>query len=336
MAISEPAKPNPMVKPNIPRVLMGRGGYLSNEERIKKDEEELLAMKKEALKAKGIDPDEESSEDKSSSEEPKAEPVQAESDTEQKEEPKAEAQEEDLSAEEKNFKKRYGDLRRHSQKKEEEFNAKIAALEAKLDKASKQELVLPKTDEELEAWSKEYPDVASIIETIADKKSKASAEELEKRMADLEELRLNATREKAEAELIKLHPDFIDIREDDTFHKWAEDQPKWVQDALYENVDDAKSVARVIDLYKVDKGITTKKKAKPAEKAAASSVKTKSAATPEPDESAGYIRESEVAAMSIKEYEKRQEEILDAQRNRRFIYDVSRKQLTKTASQIKL
>ena len=325
MAISEPAKPNPMVKPNIPRVLMGRGGYLSNEERIKKDEEELLAMKKEALKAKGIDPDEESSEDKSSSEEPKAEPVQAESDTEQKEEPKAEAQEEDLSAEEKNFKKRYGDLRRHSQKKEEEFNAKIAALEAKLDKASKQELVLPKTDEELEAWSKEYPDVASIIETIADKKSKASAEELEKRMADLEELRLNATREKAEAELIKLHPDFIDIREDDTFHKWAEDQPKWVQDALYENVDDAKSVARVIDLYKVDKGITTKKKAKPAEKAAASSVKTKSAATPEPDESAGYIRESEVAAMSIKEYEKRQEEILDAQRNRRFIYDVSRK-----------
>ena len=312
---------NPVIKPDIPKVIMGRGGYMSNEERIKKDEEEFLAMKKAALGQT----DEENTEDQPSSEEPEAEPVQAESDTEQKEEPKAEAQEEDLSAEEKNFKKRYGDLRRHSQKKEEEFNAKIAALEAKLDKASKQELVLPKTDEELEAWSKEYPDVASIIETIADKKSKASAEELEKRMADLEELRLNATREKAEAELIKLHPDFIDIREDDTFHKWAEDQPKWVQDALYENVDDAKSVARVIDLYKVDKGITTKKKAKPAEKAAASSVKTKSAATPEPDESAGYIRESEVAAMSIKEYEKRQEEILDAQRNRRFIYDVSRK-----------
>jgi hypothetical protein len=29
--------------------------------------------------------------------------------------------------------------------------------------------------------------------------------------------------------------------------------------------------------------------------------------------------------MSIKEYEKRQEEILDAQRNGRFIYDMSRK-----------
>ena len=185
--------------------------------------------------------------------------------------------------------------------------------------------MLPKTDEELEAWTKEYPDVAAIIETIADKKSKNASEAIEARMAELEELRIDAQKEKAEAELVKMHPDFIEIREDDTFHNWAKDQPKWVQDALYENVDDAKSVARVIDLYKIDKGITNKKKAKPAEKAAASSVKTKSAATPEPDEAAGYIRESEVAAMSIKEYEKRQEEILDAQRNKRFIYDVSRK-----------
>ena len=325
MATNEEAKPHPMVKPSIPKVLMGRGGYLSNEERIKKDEAELEEMKKQARAAAGIT-DEESSEDKPSSEEPKAEPVQAESDTKQEEKPEAKAQEEDdLGAEEKNFKKRYGDLRRHSQKKEEEFNAKIAALEAQVNKAAKQELVLPKTDEELEAWAKEYPDVAGIIESIADKKAKASASALEERMAEFEEMRINAQKEKAEAELVKMHPDFIEIRQDDTFHNWAKEQPKWVQDALYENVDDAKSVARVIDLYKIDKGITNKKKATPSEKAAASSVKTKSAAAPEPDETANHIRESEVAAMSIKEYEKRQEEILDAQRNGRFIYDVSRK-----------
>jgi hypothetical protein len=322
MATNEEAKPNPMVKPDIPRVLMGRGGYMSNEERIKKDEEEFLAMKKAALG----ETDEESTEDQPSSEEPKAEPVQAESDTKQKEKPEAQAQEEDdISPEEKNFKKRYGDLRRHSQKKEEEFNAKIEALEAKLTKAAKQELVLPKSEEELEAWSKQYPDIAGIVEAIADKKAKASATALEERMAEFEELKVDAQREKAEAELVKMHPDFIEIRQDDTFHNWAKEQPKWVQDALYENVDDAKSVARVIDLYKVDKGISNKKKAKPSEKAAASSVKTKSAAAPEPDDTAGYIRESEVAAMSIREYEKKQEEILDAQRNGRFIYDVSRK-----------
>ena len=313
-------------KQNIKSVHINSASHARNEARIKQDEEELKELMKQARAAKGIT-DEENTEDKPSSEEPEAEPVQAESDTEQKEEPKAEAQEDDseLSAEEKNFKKRYGDLRRHQQKKEEEFTAKIEALEAQLTKAANKELVLPKTDEELEAWTKEYPDVASIIETIADKKSKSAAKELETRMVELEELRLNATRDKAEAELIKMHPDFIEIREDDSFHTWAEAQPKWVQDALYENVDDAKSVSRVIDLYKVDKGITNKKKAKPAEKAAASSVKTKSAATPEPDESAKMIRESEVANMTIQEYEKRADEIMEAQRSGNFIYDITRK-----------
>ena len=316
-------------KQNIKSVQMNSKSHARNDARIKQDEEELKELMKQARAARGIT-DEESTEDKPSSEEPEAEPVQAESDTKQEEEPKAEAQEDDteLSAEEKNFKKRYGDLRRHQQKKEEEFTAKIEALEAQLSKAAKQELVLPKTDEELEAWTKEYPDVAAIIESIADKKSKTAAKDLEKRMAELEEMRLDAQRNKAEAELVKMHPDFIEIRQDDTFHDWAKEQPKWVQDALYENMDDAKSVARVIDLYKVDKGITNKKKPKPAEKAAASSVKTKSAATPEPDESAKMIRESEVANMSIKEYEKRADEIMEAQRSGNFIYDITRKQLT--------
>jgi len=326
MATSETAKPNPMVKPEIPRVLMGRGGYLNNEERIKKEEAELEEMKKEAMAAAGIT-DEEDTEDKPSSEESEAKPVQAESNTKQEEKPEAKAQEDDdLGAEEKNFKKRYGDLRRHSQKKEEEFSAKIEALQAQLDKAANNELVLPKSEEELDAWSKQYPDIAGIVEAIADKKSKATAKDLEARMAEFEELRITAKREKAEAELASMHPDFDEIRSDDSFHNWAEEQPKWVQDALYENLDDAKSVARVIDLYKTDKGITTKvKKSNSSDKAAAASVKTKGSSVPDTDDTSKYIRESEVAAMSIKEYERRQEEILDAQRNKRFIYDISRK-----------
>jgi len=315
-------------KVNIKKVPMQSASYARNEDRINKDEAELAELIKQAKEAKGIvdEPEEEASEAEPSSEEPQAEPVQAESDTKQEEKPETKAQEDDdLSAEEKNFKKRYGDLRRHQQDKEKEFNAKIEALESQLSKAANKQLVLPKTDEELEAWTKEYPDVASIIETIADKKSKSAAKDIEDRMIELEEMRQDAHRDKAEAELVKIHPDFIEIRQDDTFHNWAKEQPKWVQDALYENVDDAKSVARVIDLYKIDKGITNKKKAKPDEKAAASSVKTKSAAAPEPDESAKMIRESEVANMSIKEYEKRADEIMDAQRNGNFIYDMSRK-----------
>ena len=69
----------------------------------------------------------------------------------------------------------------------------------------------------------------------------------------------SATKEKAEVELLKLHPDFVDIREDDDFHNWAEEQPQWVQKALYENDNDAMSAARAIDLYKADRNIGKKK-----------------------------------------------------------------------------
>ena len=75
-----------------------------------------------------------------------------------------------------------------------------------------------------------------------------------------------ATKEKAEVELLKIHPDFEDIRESDDFHEWADEQPKWVQDALYENSEDAKSAARAIDLYKSDRGIGKKDKSKSSKK----------------------------------------------------------------------
>jgi len=291
-----------------------------NANRVKRDEEELERLIRQARGE--TDETEEVTEEESSSTESVEPEVQAASDTQQEEDSQAEAQEEDLSAEEKTFKQRYGDLRRHMQEKEKEVAAKLAKLEKQLDAATKNELVLPKTDEEIEAWSKQYPDVAAIVEAIAAQKANERASELDNRLKEIESLRTTAKREKAEAELIKYHPDFMEIREDDAFHEWASDQPKWVQDALYENQDDAKSVARVIDLYKTDKGI---KKTANSDKYAASSVKAKRSAAPEADERAGYFTESQVAKMSIKEYEKNMEAIIDAQRKGKFIYDLSKK-----------
>ena len=50
-----------------------------------------------------------------------------------------------------------------------------------------------------------------------------------------------------------------------------------------------------------------------------------STTTPSDSEESTYIRESQVAKMSMKEYEKRAEEIMEAQRSGKFIYDMSRK-----------
>lgn len=297
--------------------------HLRNASRIARDEAELEVLMKQA-RGETDEPEEETAEQEESSgdvtEEPSAAP---EGDTQQEEEPQAEAQEE-LTAEEKSFKKRYGDLRRHMQEQQKETAAKLEKLEKQLEAATKNELVLPKSEDEVEAWAKKYPDVAGIVEAIAEKKANERASDLDGRLQEIEKLRATAKREKAEAELAALHPDFADIRSDDAFHKWAESQPKVVQDALYENAEDAKSVARVIDLYKTDKGITTKK-ASGSDKGAASSVKSKRTASPDPDDSSRYLRESEVAKMSIKEYEKRAEEIMNAQRSGKFIYDMSKR-----------
>jgi len=237
-------------------------------------------------------------------------------------EQKGEADEpEPESSEEKTFKKRYGDLRRHVQEKEAEFQKQLGELKSQLDAATRKEMKLPKSDEDLEAWARDYPDVAAIIETIATKKAQEQARELEDRFKAVDEMQFNAKREKAEAELMRLHPDFDEIRESDDFHDWATEQPKWVQEALYDNDNDARSAARAIDLYKSDRNITTKKKPKANAAEAVTSKNTRS--KPQDSEASSYLKESEVQRMSAQEYEKRSDDIMEAIRSGKFIYDVS-------------
>ena len=243
---------------------------------------------------------------------------------ENKGEVKVEAEEQEAeptSAEEKTFKKRYGDLRRHAQQKEADLQEQINQLREQLDSATKKQIELPKSDEDIEAWTKKYPDVAGIVETIAIKKSKEQAQELESRIQKINEMQESATKEKAEVELLKLHPDFVDIREDDDFHNWAEEQPQWVQKALYENDNDAMSAARAIDLYKADRNIGKKKTSS---KDAALATNTKSTRTkPQTNEESTYLRESQVQKMSSQEYERRADEVMEAIRTGKFVYDVS-------------
>ncbi len=141
-------------------------------------------------------------------------------------------------------------------------------------------------------------------------------------MKAVDEMQYSAKKEKAEAELLRLHPDFDEIRDSDEFHDWAVDQPKWVQDALYENDNDARSAARAIDLYKADMGID-KKKPK-SDRDAAKSISTKNnRSKPQENEASTYLKESQVQKMSPQEYEKRSDEIMEAIRSGKFIYDVS-------------
>jgi len=231
-------------------------------------------------------------------------------------------EEEPKNAEERSYKKRYADLRRGSQKAKEDLETRINALETQLKQSTAQEMQLPKSDEDIDAWAREYPDVAAIVETIAIKKAREQQAGLADRVKEIDEMRESATRDRAEVELLKVHPDFNEIRDSDEFHNWAEEQPKWVQDALYENENDARSASRAIDLYKSDMNIKTK--APSNNKDAAKSVNTRNTRS-QPDSTANNTKmsESKVNKMTSKEYEKHQDEIMEAIRGGNFIYDIS-------------
>ena len=197
------------VKPQEKKVV-GFATRSANKERIEQEEKELEELKKQNT---------------------------GQVEEEEKSEP------EPVTAEEKSFKKRYGDLRRHSQKKEHDLQKQIDELRTQLDASTKKQIKLPKSEEELDEWTKEYPDVAKIVETIAIKKAKEQSKDLEERLKQINEMQDDAFREKAEVELLKKHPDFVTIRDQDEFHTWVEEQPEWVQKALYENEHYANSAA---------------------------------------------------------------------------------------------
>lgn len=226
------------------------------------------------------------------------------------------------NAEERSFKKRYGDLRRHSQQQQTQLQKQVDELKQQLEKSTSNQIKMPKSEEELAEWAKQYPDVAKIVETIAIKKAKEQTEALDQRLRSLDEREALTAKDKAEDELLRLHPDFDQIRDDDEFHNWVDEQPKWVQQALYENDTDARAAARAIDLYKADKKIATKRST--SNKDAAQSINTKGGrSAPSGEDKDGMIYESQVAKMSTLDYEKYQEDIGKAIKSGKFVYDLS-------------
>ena len=114
----------------------------------------------------------------------------------------------------KSFKKRYGDLRRHMNEKEKSWKDKFEALENRL---SDEVIAPPKSDEDIAAWAEKYPDVAGIVETIAQKKAQELFNKTENRIEELNEAQSETARIKNENIIRETHSDFDKLREADEF-----------------------------------------------------------------------------------------------------------------------
>jgi len=223
------------------------------------------------------------------------------------------------NAEDRVFKKRYDDLKRHYDSTLGKHKDEVRTLRTQLEQSSKQ-FVPPKSKEELESWRKEYPDVYEMVETIAMNKADSRAKEMETKYQNLQVQQEQINREKAEVELLKMHPDYKDIRSKDEFHEWATRQDPAIQGWLYENTSNASLAGRAIDLYKMDKGISklSKKQESAVKKEAAKAITKTAKATETELPKKKVWSNAAIAKMTVNEYAKYEEEIDKAVREGRI------------------
>ena len=215
-----------------------------------------------------------------------------------------------VNAEEKVFKKRYDDLKRHYDSTISKHRNDISSLKEQLA-AKSSEIIPPKNKKELETWRIKYPDVYDTVKSIAIQEAQEQAKTVESKLKNLQEQTQNVAKEKAEVELMKLHPDFQEIRKTEDFHDWAKEQDPHIQGWLYENADNAKLAARAIDLYKMDKKFPSQKKesVKNAKAEAAKAI-TSTKRGQEPDMSQKKIWSvEEISKLKPQEYLKHEKDI---------------------------
>jgi len=236
------------------------------------------------------------------------------------------------NVEEDNYRKRYGDLRRYLAARETAFNARVAELEKQIMDQTRKGVQLPASEEEVTEWMKTYPDVARTVETIAIKRAQEAARAVEGRLMEVERRERAAARRSAEIELRRVHPDLDQIKVNPAFGEWASQQPAWIQQALFGDHNDWQSCARAIDLYKADvaRANPPQDKRGPGrprkdEQAAAAEVVNVRERTVPAEQFGGkrIWKESEVRRLRGKEFDRYEDEINEARREGRLVYDLT-------------
>jgi hypothetical protein len=226
---------------------------------------------------------------------------------------KAPANEEEASNNETNYKKRYDDLKKHYDQKLNEFRQREEQLKAEA-RAAQPEYRAPKSEEDLARFKEQYPDLYDTVETVAHMRSQQEIEALRQKMSAIEAREMEIARREAETALKERHPDFDEIRGDDAFHEWAKEQPDQIQDWIYNNPDNVTLAVKALDLYKLETGkATQKQRGRPRKEQQGSAADMVSTKTTSVDTQQKKIwTESEIAKMSLDQFDKYEEEIREA------------------------
>ena len=219
-----------------------------------------------------------------------------------------------------NYKKRYDDLKKHYDQKLAEFKQTEQELRAEAVQAQPA-YSPPKSEEELESFKQEYPDLYNTVETVAHMQSQRQVADLEAQLQSMRQRESEVLRREAEATLQQRHPDFDEIRGDEQFHSWAKAQPEQIQDWIYNNPDNVTLASKAIDLYKLESGMSQTQQPRqrqPQQRGSAAdmvSTKTTSIDAKQPK----VWTEREIAAMSLDQFDKFEDEIKQAMMEGRVV-----------------
>ena len=221
--------------------------------------------------------------------------------------PEEEGEEEKTPKKRTNYKKRYDDLKRHYDEKLSEFKQREQELLA----TARPQYQAPKTQEDIEKFKEEYPDLYDTVETVAHLRSSEQVGQIEEQLSAIKEREARILQREAEADILAKHPDFPELRNSEEFHTWAETQPEQIQQWIYKNPDNAQLASKAIDLFKLENGYKTQTKSQSKPKGSAAdmvSTKTTAIEAKQPK----IWTEGEIAALSLDKFDKYENEIREA------------------------
>ena len=149
-----------------------------------------------------------------------------------------------------NWEKRYKDLQSYTAKK-------ITTLESKITDTlqhSVPKLEAPKSQEELDAFKAQNPDMYAVIQSMAQNMSEKHMSEYDSKIATMQGTMQVTAQERAVLKLKAAHSDYETVMNSDAFHDWAATQSTQVQDWIYKNPDDADLAIQALSLYKYNSG----------------------------------------------------------------------------------
>ena len=212
------------------------------------------------------------------------------------------------------YKKRYDDLKRHYDAKVLEFKGEIEELKSAVNQRNvelPQGVPMPKTMEELAQFKDQYPEVFEVVQTVSTMQTESQLSQLREELGTIKQREQELEKQNAYEQLLNAHPDFNELKSEEKFLSWLEAQPKSISDGIYNNNTDAKWAARVIDLYKADSNIGTKKqtRSKKNEDAAAAVTRQQAKEVSTKDKEGKIWKASQIAKMKPWEFEKFEAEL---------------------------